>query len=132
VKVGRSTWAGTTIIAVAASVLSMLATSAVAHGSGPADVPRYDANTAVILARLKELDEKVSDIWTTVHYTKGYLKGHHAFVAGKMYRLARRGWYASQKACEDVDLLFYLEVGSSNGSCAPDDLPANVPLLKEP
>jgi hypothetical protein len=109
VKVGRSTWAGTTIIAVAASVLSMLATSAVAHGSGPADVPRYDANTAVILARLKELDEKVSDIWTTVHYTKGYLKGHHAFVAGKMYRRGAVGtparWLAPTPTCSSTSKL---------------------------
>jgi hypothetical protein len=44
---------------------------------GKIDISGYDVKTAVILARLKQLDKKISDINKTVLFNKGYLKGHH-------------------------------------------------------
>lgn len=49
---------------------------------------RSVTQTNLVLARLSKLEkklesvsDKVGDVWTTVHYNKGYLKAHHAASA---------------------------------------------------
>ena len=131
-RTGRPTWFAATVIAVAASMISVLSTSVVAQG---AEQPRptYDAQTVAILSRLIELDRKVTDVKVKVLYTQGYLKGLNQFVAGKMYRLAVRGWRASQAACDISMTWFYLEAGSHYPQgCLPFDAPPDTKLFTEP
>lgn len=91
-----------------------------------------DVGTQLILGRLKALDNKVtglaenvSEVKKTVLYNKGYLKGHHKFLAGQMYQFARSDWWASYVAC--IEAGYLLADAGFEAAAGPCEPPPEVP-----
>ena len=90
---------------------------------GKIDLSGYDVKTAVILARLKKLDKKLSDVKKTVLFNKGYLKGHHGYLVHqhRKPRLAERIYVACVNANK-----------AAISAGAPDTPDCNSPALLPP